>query len=277
MKKRKLPISCFIIARNEGDRITATIESVKDLVEEIIVIDSGSKDNTVAICESLGARVLYNHWTGYGPQKRFGEDHCSKDWLLNLDADEVLTADLVYEILEQFPDGKPPSENISGFYFRICDMLPGEAKLLPYAHTNTCLRLYNKNKARFSDSPVHDSVILREGDTEILQNPVLHYSFRGLSHMLSKINDYSDAQSELLYRNSQNKAPANAVNNQPGKVQGKGIRKPYFRLLIEFPFAFIKIYFLRLYILRGWRGFIYSMAYAFGRFLRVAKYVEKMR
>ena len=94
----KLPISCFIIALNEADRIEKTIKSVKDLVDEIIVIDSGSTDGTQKLAEDMGCKVFYNKWNGFGPQKRFGED-CSKNkWLLNLDADEYLSDEISDEI-----------------------------------------------------------------------------------------------------------------------------------------------------------------------------------
>ena len=88
---KKMPISCFIIARDEEQRIGRTIRSVIDWVDEVILIDSGSTDKTVEIANALGARTLFNKWPGYGPQKRFAEEQCSHDWVLNLDADEVVT------------------------------------------------------------------------------------------------------------------------------------------------------------------------------------------
>ena len=94
----RLPLSVFIIARDEADRIAQTIRSVRDWVDEVIVVDSGSVDATVAVAEAEGARVVFNAWPGYGPQKRFGEDQCRNDWLFNLDADEVVTPGLADEI-----------------------------------------------------------------------------------------------------------------------------------------------------------------------------------
>lgn len=248
---RKLPVSVFIIACNEADRIGVTINSVRGWADEIIVIDSGSTDSTVEVAQSLGARVLFNAWAGYGLQKRFGEDQCKNRWLLNLDADEEITPPLRDEIQQLFAQGEP---QLAGFILRIRDMLPGEKALSAHAHTNFVLRLYNREKARFSDSPVHDSVIVHEGDTQILAQPVLHRSFRNLAHAIDKMNSYTSAQAQHL-----------------GK---RGIRMPMLRLLTEFPVAFFKDYILRGYIWRGRRGFINAVTYAYTRFIRIAKYME---
>lgn len=245
-----LPISVFIIAKNEADRIHQPINSVKGWVEEIIVVDSGSTDNTVQVAENLGAKTFFNAWPGYGLQKRFGEDQCKSRWLLNLDADEEITPQLKEEIHALFAKGEPPE---AGFLLRIRDLLPGEKKLSTFAHTNFVLRLYNREKGRFSDSPVHDSVIT-EGPTCILDAPVLHRSFRSLAHVVEKLNSYSSAQAENLLK--------------------KPLAFAQLRLLIELPMGFFKDYILRGYIFRGRRGFVNSVNYAFGRFLRIAKYLE---
>ena len=93
-----MALSCCIIAHNEGDRIERCIRAAQPIVDEIVVVDSGSTDDTVAKAKALGAKVFYNAWDGYGPQKRFAEDCASHDWILNLDADEVVTPELAREI-----------------------------------------------------------------------------------------------------------------------------------------------------------------------------------
>ncbi len=247
----KLPLSVFIIAQNEADRIGTTIASVREWVDEVIVIDSGSGDDTVAVSESLGARAIFNVWPGYGLQKRFGEDQCKHRWLLNLDADEEITPALAEEIQMLFSAGEP---RFAAYTVQVRDLLPGESVLAPLAHTNTCIRLYNRACARFSGSPVHDSVIVESGQVGALEQPVLHRSFRSLAHAIEKMNAYTTVQAKHL--------------------QHKGLDYAWLRLLLEFPAGFVKAYLLRLYILRGWRGFIYAILHGFGRFARVAKYLE---
>lgn len=247
----KLPISCYVLAFNEADRIGITLESVRHWVDELLVIDSGSTDDTVKVAESHGARVISNPWPGYGFQKRFAEDQCRNDWLFNIDSDEEVTTALKQEIQGLFTCGAPDK---AGYIIRIRDLLPGEKKLAPLAHTDFRLRLYDKRKGRAEASNIYDGVIMQEGETAILNAPMLHRSFRSLSHMMEKINGFTTVQANDLLK--------------------KGMAFPRLRLFLETPFAFFKCYVLRAYALRGWRGFIFSVVYAYGRFLRIAKYLE---
>ncbi len=251
MASDKHSISAFIIALNEADRIALTIRSLRRVADEVIVVDSGSTDGTQQVAEAEGAKVVFHAWKGYGPQKRFAEDQCKHTWLLNLDADEILSDELIDEIQAVFA-GNP--ETNSGYTMRIYNMLAGEVKIPPYTQMNTCLRLYNKNFARFSDSPVHDSVIVQQGSIAALKAPVYHPSFRSLDHAIDKLNRYSTMQAEDML------------------TRGKGVS--FVRLLVELPAAFIKAYFFRRYIFRGARGFSYAMLYAFMRFVRLAKLHE---
>ena len=150
----KLPISCFIIAKNEADRITKTIKSVEGLVDEIIVIDSGSTDGTQDLVKKLGCKLYYNEWPGFGPQKRFGEEKAKNKWLLNLDADEYLSNELKVEIRNLF------SRKLeSNFYsMKVIPIYPNWNKPRLFSAHHLCIRLYNIDFGRFSSSEVHDSV-----------------------------------------------------------------------------------------------------------------------
>lgn len=247
----KLPVSVFIIAVDEGDRIGHTIASVKGWVDEIIVIDSGSKDDTVEIAESLGARVVYHAWPGYGLQKRFGEEQCRNDWLLNLDADEVISPQLRDEMIAAF--SSEPEH--AAWFLNIVEILPGRDEPGKAAKVTKAVRLYNRRYGRYSDSTVHDRVHMTAGSVGELRHIVEHRSSRGLTHSLDKINRYSTMQAEDL-------------------VNGKGLPFISLRLIIEFPVAFLKAYLLRGYILKGRQGFVNAMVYGFSRFIRIAKYFE---
>ena len=117
-----LPISIFVIVKNEAQRLPATLEAVKGLAQELVVVDSGSTDGTQQIAQGFGARVVETHWRGYGPQKRFAEDQCRHKWVLNIDGDEVLTPALIGEISGLFAKGEPA---LDGYAFPIVEVFPG--------------------------------------------------------------------------------------------------------------------------------------------------------
>jgi len=247
------PLSIFIIARDEADRIGRAIEAIRHLSDDIVLVDSGSTDGTTEIAARLGARVIVNAWPGYGPQKRFAEDQCRHDWLLNLDADEVVPADLAQEIAALFAQGAPPAD---AYKLRIAEIFPGEGAPHRFAYALAPVRLYRKSKGRYSPSPVHDRVDLAP-DAKIgrLAGTVHHYSVRSLGEQMDKLNGYSDAQADDL--------------------DARGATLSVFRLVAEFPANFVKAYIGRRHALRGVYGFMTAMNYAFYRYLRVAKHWER--
>ncbi len=247
----KLPISVFIIAQNEADRIPLTIRSVRDWVDEVIVIDSGSTDDTVKVAESLGATVTFNEWRGYGPQKVFGETLCRNDWILNLDADEEITPELASEIQALFA-GEPPC---SAYRLRILPLYSFQDKGHKWTATHRPVRLYRKLQAGFKDSTVHDSVVVHGGATGSLKGMVNHRSFRSLAHHVEKVNSYSSAQAEDRYRRGRNPSG--------------------FELVVVPVLAFVKQYLLRREFVNGIDGVIISYMYAFQRFIRLAKTRER--
>jgi len=253
--KMTLPISVFIIAFNEADRIGRTIESVRDLSDDIVVVDSGSTDNTKEIAESLGSRVMHNPWPGYGLQKRFAEDQCRYEWLMNIDADEVVSIDLEREIRDLFRLGRPPSD---AYHVRIVDVFPGENKPRFFSYAHNYVRLYHKGAGRFSTGSVHDSVQLQTGATRAqLKGSIYHFSIRSISDQIVKFNKYTDSQVADLH--------------------DRDARLPTWRVFVEFPMAFLKAFLIRGYFMRGTYGFVTAVNYAIFRYLRVAKYYELQR
>lgn len=246
-------LSIFIIARDEADRIGRTIDAVRPLSDDIVVVDSGSSDGTETVAQRHGARVIFNPWPGYGPQKRFAEEQCRHEWLLNIDADEVVPPDLAAEIAALF-EGQEPSAD--AYKLRIAEIFPGEPAPHRFAYALAPVRLYRKDKGRYSPSPVHDRVDLDPAARVArLEGTVHHYSVRSLGEQMSKLNSYSDAQADDLDR--------------------RGQTLSVFRLAVEFPANFIKAYIGRRHALRGVYGFMTAMNYAFYRYLRVAKHWER--
>jgi hypothetical protein len=173
--------------------------------------------------------------------------------VLNLDADEVVPADLAREIAGLFASGEPAAE---GYEIRIAEIFPGEAAPHPLAYALTPVRLYHRSVGRYSPSPVHDRVVMAPKAPVLwLKGVVAHYSVRSLGDQIAKLNAYADAQAaDMLAR-------------------GQGITR--LRMVLEFPANFLKAYVGRRHMLRGTYGFMTAMNFAFYRYLRAAKYWER--
>lgn len=250
-----LPLSIFIIACDEADRLPRTLEAVQGLADEIVLVDSGSRDGTREVAASFGARIVENAWPGYGPQKRFAEEQCRNAWLLNLDADEIVSPALRAEIEAVFAAGEPKADAYS---IPITEVFPGEDAPHPLAYTLSPVRLYRSDKGRYSASIVHDRVVLADGArVAALKGRIHHVSVRSLGDQLAKLNAYSDAQAQDL--------------------MDRGETPSLIRLFLEFPAAFLKAYFGRRHFVRGVYGFMTAMNFAFYRYLRIAKHVERAR
>jgi len=249
----KIALSVFIITKNEADRIASVITAVKKFADEILVIDSGSNDNTCEIAEKYGARVIFNEWKGYGQQKIFGENLCRNKWVLNIDADEEVSPELAEEILLLFTQ-KNHEKNF-GFRIKIVNKFRFEKKPHHFAYYYNQLRLYNRDFAGFKNSSVHDSVELKFKDDSSkigqLKNIIYHQSFRSFEHWIDKINSYSSMQARDSF----------------SKKKNCSLAKIFFTPL----FAFFKAYFIRRYFIYGFDGLVYSALFAFSRFTKTIK------
>lgn len=252
MNNTRLPISVTIIALNEADRIGATIDSVIDWVDEVIVVDSGSQDGTPEVATQHGARCIHNDWPGYGQQKRFAEEQSKNDWVFNLDADERVLPELRDEILKCF---ESPQDLADGYFIAIHDRLYCTETLSQYTPYKP-VRLYRQSKGRYSSSPVHDRVIMNaQTTTATLKGRIAHDSLRSFHHRIEKMNEYSEAQAADMMTKSR----------KPSK----------FRIIVDFWASFIVGYCFRGYWRGGLMGYIYAVNFAYSRFLRQIKLYEQ--
>lgn len=243
-------LSCTIISLNEAERIQACIEAITDIADEIVVVDSGSTDGTQDMARALNARVIHNEWPGYGPQKRFAEDNAKHDWVLNLDGDEVLSAELRHEILKWKTDGKTEPY---GYRFKLVTVYPHHTSPRFRADFHDYIRLYNKQKMRFRDSLTHDAVVPGGHVIGRFKGNCLHYSFRSLEHLKFKLKRYTD-------------------------LQAKEIKKPiwllYLRLPFEYPILFWRYYIGRGHIFGGLYGLRVALIAAKYRGARIRKFIK---
>jgi len=247
----KLPISCFIIARNEDDRIDRSIRSVIEWVDEVLVVDGGSTDATVAVSQREGARVISNSWPGFGQQKRFAEDHCCNDWILNIDADEVVTPELRQQIEILFKDGAP---SLSGYGMPIRLVYPGAQEPRILARDHWCVRLYNRRIMRFRDSSIHDSVVTEGHEVGRIDAPLHHFSIRSFGDMRRKLD-------RRMWMSTQHSVELSMLRLTP-------------RLLTEFPMHFFKYYIVRRHFTGGLTGLRYAQLLSWYRFLRIYRMIR---
>ncbi len=247
-----VPISAFIITKNEEARLHNTLAALRPWVAEIVLVDSGSTDRTVELARSMGATIFHKEWSGYGGQKHFAEQQCRNDWVLNVDADEVVTPDLATEIRTLLSDGAIPEPG--AYRVRILTVYPGEPKPRRFADDYNEVRFYHRSVGAYRDHPIFDRVVVEGATPKQLQHPIFHYPYTSFTHLITKINEFSSFSS----KNSK-------------------LRSPYIlkmRLFFEFPTTFVKYYFFRLHVTGGWKGFYFSLCNALMRTTRIAKMLE---
>lgn len=246
-----LPISCYIRTLNEANLIGSVIAAAQQVAAEVVLVDSGSSDATIAIAEAAGARVIRQPWLGNGKQKRVGEEACAHDWLLDLDADEIVSPALAEEIRTLFASGEP-SRPI--YALRLVTAPPVGKPWYGIAEAERN-KFYDRRKIRIPDHAAWDQFEVPAGlETGRLRAPLMHHSFRDLAHFQEKLNRVSTVRAR------------------------EGGLKPFWivamRVLLARPF-----YFLKHYLTRGlWKAGLYGVAIAglsaHGRWLRDVKMLE---
>ncbi|MGF1658508.1 MAG: glycosyltransferase family 2 protein [Rubrimonas sp.] len=246
------PVSCYIRALNEERMIGRVIEAARAAVAEVVVLDSGSTDRTCEIARAAGARVIAQPWLGNGRQKRAAEDACAHDWLLDLDADEVVTDELAAEIRALFADG-PPAHAV--FELRLLTQ-PPFGRRWERAAVAWRRKLYDRRALRMPDHAAWDQLEPPRGmKIGRLRGALAHHSFRDVEQFVAKLNRVSSVRAtETRLR-------------------------PFWSVALRVVAA-PPVYFLKHWLQRGlWReglyGFAIAGASAFGRWLRDVKMLER--
>lgn len=243
----RAPLSVILITRDEEANIRACLASV-DFAGEVIVVDSGSSDATADLARQAGARVhVTADWPGFGAQKNRALDLATQPWVLSLDADERVTPQLREEILAVLGrgDGAPDA-----FSMPRRSSFCGQDMLHSGWYPDRVARLFRRGTARFSDDLVHERLRTR-GTPAPLRGDLLHATYPDLESMLSKLNRYSSASAEGMFR--------------------EGRRSSLGGALARGAWAFVRTYVLR----SGWRdgrmGLVLALSIAEGTYYKYLK------
>jgi glycosyltransferase involved in cell wall biosynthesis len=250
--KMMLPISVTIIAKNEGSRIEDAIKSVQGFAREIVVVDSLSSDDTVIRATALGARVVEKAFQGFGQQKNFAQSLAQQEWVLNIDADERVSAETEEELRVLFTS--PIIRQYDGFYLPRKTWYLNRWILHSGWYPNYLLRLARREKSKWTEPEIHEALQVA-GSVTHLKNPLLHYSFPNQrSHILKNIEYANHAKLGLLK---------------------KGKTTHAFDLIVRPLWKFFDLYFIKRGFLDGMAGFFIAIHSAYALFLRYTYLYEE--
>ncbi len=232
-------LSVIIITKNEADNITHCLTSLA-FADEIIILDSGSSDNTIEICQRFTDKIFSTDWPGFGPQKNRALDKASYDWVLSIDADEMVSPELAREIKTLLA---APDKN--GYHIQRISRYCGRTIRYSGWQSDKPLRLFNKHFGRFTNDIVHEKIVVA-GPLGNTTNPLYHTPYKNLTQVLEKINTYSTYGAEQRLAKGKK-------GNLPIAI-GRGL------------WAFVKAYIIKRGFLDGREGFMLAVSNALTTF-----------
>ncbi len=242
-----IKLSAAIITFNEENNIARCVESLQQIADEIIIVDSLSTDRTKEICLALGCKVIERPFSGHIEQKNFAIDQTSHDYIISLDADEALDESLQTQILDIKKNWKSDAyrfnrlTNYNGKWIYHCGWYP-----------DTKTRLFKKNKARWGGKNPHDIIILHENARETyIKGNLLHYSYDSISDHLRQTNKFTTIAAKAMFEDGKK---ANCID-----------------YTLRPCLQFIRDYFLKLGFLDGRYGFVICKINALYTFLKYSK------
>jgi glycosyltransferase involved in cell wall biosynthesis len=244
--KHKNKLSAVLIVKNEAANIERCLKSLS-FAGEIVVLDTGSTDNTVEICNKYTDKIYsLDKWEGFGKAKQIAVNYANNDWILSVDADEEITTELAekIQIILNNPDYDAYAIKRNSFYL---------GKMIKHSGWNKDYpkRLFNKQKAGFNDAKVHESVIVN-GKLGTIEETILHYTYPTINSHIQKIILYSELSAQSSKKNSN-----------------------LFIAILRGKIKFFKMYFLQLGFLDGREGLILAIISSFSVFTKYLKIWER--
>lgn len=238
-------ISAVIITRNEESNIGRCLRSLVGLADEIIVVDSGSTDNTKEICLSFQANFLFHKWPGYGEQKNYGNDHAKCDYILSIDADEAISEELKKSILAEKSGGFTKQVYSFNRLTNYCGKWIKHGGWYPDRKP----RLWKRETAHWEGN-IHERLVFVNPQVKNLNGDLLHFSYPNMETHIRRSIEYAELGARKLY--------------------DSGKQTTLFKLLFSPAFTFFRKYFLRAGFLDGYYGFVIAKNAAFYNFYKYA-------
>jgi glycosyltransferase involved in cell wall biosynthesis len=241
---QKTPISVVIVAKNEARIIGTTIKAAAQVARETLVADTGSTDDTVAIAESLGCTIHRLDWQGFGNTKNSAIDLAAHDWVLCIDADEVIDDEAIAAI-----NALDFSNQNAVFALKFTNYIGNKAQHFGALRPFKKNRLFNRKSTRWNDSPIHEQLILPQNVArQVLSGSIQHYSYAHLAHYVGKTVSYAGLMAK--------------------KYAAEGRRPSFFKLYAYPSLEFFTNYVVRLGFLDGRLGFATAKVAALYVFLK---------
>jgi glycosyltransferase involved in cell wall biosynthesis len=235
-----MTLSVCIITLNEEANIARTLKSVKGIADEIIVVDSGSTDNTVSVAQSFGAKVFVEKWKGFALQKNSALEKATCDWILSLDADEEVSPELAASIHHVLHSGAPPQ--FTGYMMARRNLYMGHWIRRSGYYPDRKLRLVKRGSTAFELRAVHEDM-KKTGPVGLLEGDLIHHAYATLENFIEHANRYSSLGAEMV------------VNEHP---VGFSVVNILIRPLVRFIYS----YFFRLGFLDGRMGLLVYLNHA---------------
>jgi len=237
-------LSVIIITKNEAHIIGDTLQSLQGISKDIIIVDSGSTDNTIAICKKFNVTIIETTWDGYGANKNKGIAAAKNDWILSLDADEIVDQTLKKEIIDLHPH-----DEFTVYKLQYQNFFCEKRIRFGVWASDYHIRLFNRTQVRWNIAEVHEALTLpSNANILLLKGNVMHYTVTSISDYTSKMIAYAKLSAKKYH------------------MQGK--KAGFLKLYISPHFNFFKHYFIRLGFLDGWEGFLICKTFSWYTYLK---------